>query len=101
MKNFKTYVKREIVHQSSLKHPFIVSLKEVSFAILNQQLADFCRTWRTLPALQSTGCGSMLRKTLHSDVGLPKSEMPCAPGAAAGVSYADASGHCHGVCSGR
>lgn len=29
VKNFKTYVKREIVHQSSLKHPFIVSLKEV------------------------------------------------------------------------
>lgn len=31
VKNFKTYVKREIVHQSSLKHPFIVSLKEVRF----------------------------------------------------------------------
>jgi hypothetical protein len=30
VKNFKTYVKREIVHQSSLKHPFIVSLKEVT-----------------------------------------------------------------------
>ena len=38
VKNFKTYVKREIVHQSSLKHPFIVSLKEVSFAIFDQQL---------------------------------------------------------------
>ncbi|KAK9915501.1 hypothetical protein WJX75_000010 [Coccomyxa subellipsoidea] len=29
IKNFKTYVKREILHQSSLKHPFIVSLREV------------------------------------------------------------------------
>jgi serine/threonine-protein kinase SRK2 len=30
IRNFKTYVKREILHQSSLKHPFIVSLREVS-----------------------------------------------------------------------
>lgn len=30
MKTFQTYVKREIVHHSTLKHPFIVSLKEVS-----------------------------------------------------------------------
>ncbi|KAK9809250.1 hypothetical protein WJX72_012085 [[Myrmecia] bisecta] len=29
VKNFKTYVQREILHQSSLKHPFIVCLKEV------------------------------------------------------------------------
>ena len=29
IKNFKTYVKREILHQSSLRHPFIVTLKEV------------------------------------------------------------------------
>mmetsp|Transcript_10857 Transcript_10857/g.32543 ORF Transcript_10857/g.32543 Transcript_10857/m.32543 type:complete len:344 (+) Transcript_10857:974-2005(+) len=29
IKNFKTYVKREIVHQSSLRHPFIVGLREV------------------------------------------------------------------------
>ena len=26
---FQTYVKREIVHQSSLKHPFIIGLTEV------------------------------------------------------------------------
>lgn len=30
IKNFKTYVNREILHQSSLKHPFIISLREVS-----------------------------------------------------------------------
>ncbi|CAK0784789.1 hypothetical protein CVIRNUC_007993 [Coccomyxa viridis] len=29
IKNFKTYVNREILHQSSLKHPFIISLREV------------------------------------------------------------------------
>lgn len=29
VKNYKTYVKREIVHQSSLKHPLIINLKEV------------------------------------------------------------------------
>ena len=29
MKVFRTYVKREIVHQSSLKHPFIIGLREV------------------------------------------------------------------------
>lgn len=29
VKNYRTYVKREIVHQSSLKHPLIVNLKEV------------------------------------------------------------------------
>ena len=27
---FKTYVQREIMHQGSLKHPFIVALKEVN-----------------------------------------------------------------------
>ena len=32
IKNFKTYVNREILHQSSLKHPFIISLREVSRA---------------------------------------------------------------------
>lgn len=30
IKIFRTYVKREIVHQSSLKHPFIIGLREVS-----------------------------------------------------------------------
>ena len=29
LKNFKTYVTREILHQSCLEHPFIVSIKEV------------------------------------------------------------------------
>ena len=29
IKIFRTYVKREIVHQSSLKHPFIIGLREV------------------------------------------------------------------------
>ena len=29
LKNFRTYVTREILHQSCLEHPFIVSIKEV------------------------------------------------------------------------
>ena len=29
IKNFKTYVNREILHQSSLKHPCIIALREV------------------------------------------------------------------------
>ena len=29
VKNFRTYVKREIQHQSSLRHPFIIGLTEV------------------------------------------------------------------------
>lgn len=33
IKNFKTYVKREILNQSSLRHPFIVSLREVTFLL--------------------------------------------------------------------
>jgi len=33
LKNFKTYVAREILHQSCLKHPFIVSIKEVRTAV--------------------------------------------------------------------
>ena len=30
VKNYKTYVKREIQNQSGLRHPLIVSIKEVS-----------------------------------------------------------------------
>ena len=33
LKNFKTYVAREILHQSCLEHPFIVSIKEVRTAV--------------------------------------------------------------------
>lgn len=33
LKNFKTYVAREILHQSCLEHPFIVSVKEVRTAV--------------------------------------------------------------------
>lgn len=29
IRNYKTYVKREIVHQSSLRHPSIIRLREV------------------------------------------------------------------------
>ena len=29
VRDFKTYLTREIVHQSSLRHPFIVRLREV------------------------------------------------------------------------
>ncbi len=43
VKTFKSYVKREIVHHGSLKHPFVVSLKEVSVAIFKQS-AGFCRS---------------------------------------------------------
>ncbi len=32
LKNFKTYVAREILHQSCLEHPFIVSIKEARTA---------------------------------------------------------------------
>jgi serine/threonine protein kinase len=47
IKNFKTYVKREILHQSSLKHPFIVSLREVGFA---------CRLPLSCLSVQRAGC---------------------------------------------
>lgn len=33
VQNFRTYIKREIVHQQSLQHPFIVSLTEVRCVI--------------------------------------------------------------------
>ena len=40
IKNFKTYVNREILHQSSLKHPFIISLREVSQPPLTTLTSD-------------------------------------------------------------
>ena len=49
VKNFKTYVKREIVHQSSLKHPFIVSLKEVRLGELTLRLATWHRPLPSMP----------------------------------------------------
>mmetsp|Transcript_11502 Transcript_11502/g.34552 ORF Transcript_11502/g.34552 Transcript_11502/m.34552 type:complete len:348 (+) Transcript_11502:371-1414(+) len=33
VQNFRTYIKREIVHQQSLQHPFIVSLTEVFLTV--------------------------------------------------------------------
>ena len=45
---FKTYVQREIMHQGSLKHPFIVALKEArSQALVSQSLPIV--PWRKLP----------------------------------------------------
>ncbi|KAK9813840.1 hypothetical protein WJX73_001401 [Symbiochloris irregularis] len=37
IRDFRTYVKREIVHQSSLRHPFIIGLREVT--LLRKHLA--------------------------------------------------------------
>lgn len=33
IRQFRTYVTREILHQSVLKHPFVVGLKEVSSCV--------------------------------------------------------------------
>ena len=49
VKNFKTYVKREIVHQSSLKHPFIVSLKEVRTLFASTAYPEPCRLRQCMP----------------------------------------------------
>ena len=60
IKNFKTYVNREILHQSSLKHPFIISLREVSQASMTHQppplhllLTSFCEL--AVPSLAARG----------------------------------------------
>ena len=34
IKNYKTYVKREIQNQSSLRHPLIVCIREVSIILI-------------------------------------------------------------------
>lgn len=49
IKNFKTYVNREILHQSSLKHPFIISLREVCHHVLHMYNA--CEVGGTKAAL--------------------------------------------------
>ena len=54
IKNFKTYVKREILHQSSLKHPFIVSLREVCSTI--------CTLYHRAPCIRS----DVARQGLHA-----------------------------------
>ena len=36
MKIFKTYIKREILHQSTLRHPFIVAIKQACSPVFAQ-----------------------------------------------------------------
>ena len=54
-KNFKTYVTREILHQSRLEHPFIVSIKEV-WTAGPAASAGFCKV--------AQGAGSCLKVAL-------------------------------------
>ena len=56
LKNFKTYVTREILHQSCLEHPFIVSIKEVRTAGLAACMS-FCKD----------APGADTRPTLHCE----------------------------------
>lgn len=81
IKNFKTYVKREILHQSSLKHPFIVSLREVRWLLLV--------SIRIIVGLQLSD--PRLSQICYTDL----------VWAMTGVSHPHPPCHCHGICPGR